>query len=96
MDCHDFGTTCQYRMLEGSWYILSPKLHIIIECASHEADDMPDVWDSGCYYRWLSRLRHSGIPEERVKGATSVQLQSLGTLRSRLFTGCVRVCPGQR
>ena len=50
--------------------ILSPKLHIIIECASHEADDMPDVWDSGCYNRWLSRLRHSGIPGGRAKGAT--------------------------
>ena len=43
--------------------IQSPKLHIVIERASHEADDMPNVWDSGCYYRWLSRLRHSGILE---------------------------------
>lgn len=32
---------------KGRGTILSPKLHIIIECASHEANDMPDVWDGG-------------------------------------------------
>ena len=49
---------------------LSPKLHVVIEFASHEADDVPNVWDGGCHYGWLLRFCHYDRPEGRAKSAT--------------------------
>lgn len=45
------------------------KLHIVIEFTPHEADDMPDVRDGGCHYRWLLRFPHFGMPEGGAKKA---------------------------
>ena len=51
----------------------SPKLHIVVELAPHEPNDMSDVRDCGCYHRRLLRDRHTDERKGEFQGCGGSQ-----------------------